>query len=546
MGQRVLWAFRRDPPVKSDEQLIDLARHGDGNAFGELYRRHRKAAVATAYFLLRSRSEADDVVADAFAGVLAALRNGHGPRDNFRTYLLACVRNGCRSRRPGIWSFDGIDDGGDRTPSATFEDPERYVEADTVARAFASLNPRWQQALWLSEVEQRPIGELGEYFNLSPNATAALTRRARDAFATAYLAQHVSSAPNQVCARYSGHLAAYVRDQLTDAQRSEIERHLVECDHCAAAADQLRDMNASLRTLVPVTGTVTGIGTATEVALTGTSIGGMSSGLLGGGLLLKGVAVVLVVAPVLIAQLPVFDRDDGQPRAGAGVVSLAAGPEAAPATVAGEGGEPSGAPSHATSSTVQPGGLSATAVARPRLTPPTAADVGSLPLQVVTPLLQVEDLDSIALQPIIVQVDDLISELAEPLVGVVVRAAVSAFDAVADGRDAAVQAIVAAGVRAMDAAAAIDQQIETSTTSAASTATTPREVPPVPAPAVSVTPITAPVSSVPPVTLPVVSVPATTVPVISVPPMTVPVVSIAPTTVPAPSIPPVTVLDVVG
>ena len=41
-----------------------------------------------------------------------------------------------------------------------FEDPERYVEADTVARAFASLSPRWQQTLWLTEVEQRSSAEV--------------------------------------------------------------------------------------------------------------------------------------------------------------------------------------------------------------------------------------------------------------------------------------------------------------------------------------------------------------------------------------------------
>ena len=46
------------------------------------------------YFLPR-----DDVVADAYAAVLQAMRNGTGPRENFRAYLLACVRNGATLRR---------------------------------------------------------------------------------------------------------------------------------------------------------------------------------------------------------------------------------------------------------------------------------------------------------------------------------------------------------------------------------------------------------------------------------------------------------------
>src|SRR5687768_3399621 len=99
MGERVL-TFRQDMPAASDEYLTARARDGDNSAFGELYRRHRKAAESTAWCILRSKSDADDVVSDAFAGVLSAIKNGRGPRDNFRGYLLACVRNGCRSRRP--------------------------------------------------------------------------------------------------------------------------------------------------------------------------------------------------------------------------------------------------------------------------------------------------------------------------------------------------------------------------------------------------------------------------------------------------------------
>jgi DNA-directed RNA polymerase specialized sigma24 family protein len=123
-------------------------------------------------------------VSDAFAGVLAAIRHGHGPRDNFRSYLLATVRNGCRLRLQRITVAEhGLrPDAGDRP---VFENPERYVEADTVARAFASLSPRWQLTLWLTEVEQRPVAEVAARLDLAPNATAALAHRARQAFATA-------------------------------------------------------------------------------------------------------------------------------------------------------------------------------------------------------------------------------------------------------------------------------------------------------------------------------------------------------------------------
>ena len=248
MSKRPAWPGLRRASGESDDQLIEKVRSGDSSGFDELYRRHRAAAESTARWMLRSRGDVDDVVADAFAGVLAAIRNGNGPRDNFRAYLLAAVRNGCRSRGHRlVAAHSPREDAGD----PMFEDPERYVEADTVARAFASLNPRWQQTLWLTEVEQRSPAEVAARMDLAPNATAALTLRAREAFATAYLAEHVSGSPDEVCERYGPRLAAYVRDQLTDLQRDEIDRHLVECPRCQMAVNELSDVNASLRKLLP-------------------------------------------------------------------------------------------------------------------------------------------------------------------------------------------------------------------------------------------------------------------------------------------------------
>ena len=302
MGDRVLWSFRHDLPGETDEQLTDRGA-GDKSAFGELYRRHRKAAESTAWCLLRSKSDADDVVSDAFTGVLSALRNGRGPRDNFRGYLLACVRNGCRSRRAPTVLVD--QNQLDRWNPA-LEDPEKYVEADTVARAFSSLAPRWQQALWMTEVEQLPATEVSERLELSPNATAALTHRARQAFAEAYLAEHIGATTAKDCLRVAPHLPGYVRNQLREQQLAAVERHLVNCQRCAAAVADLRDVNASLRSLLPVAPQTLGAAAvATEATMTATTVGGgLTLGLPSTGLLVKGLVAVLLVAPVLSTDSP--------------------------------------------------------------------------------------------------------------------------------------------------------------------------------------------------------------------------------------------------
>ena len=176
-----------------------------------------------------------------------------------------------------------------------FEDPERYVEADTVARAFASLSPRWQQTLWLTEVEQRSAAEVAAHLHLAPNATAALTRRAREAFATAYLAEHIDSAPDEACERYAPRLAAYVRAQLTDMQRDDVERHLVECPHCQQAVNDLRDVNSSLRKLVPPA--TLGARRTVDRGHDARHVSGLFSSGLTSGLFLKGATALLIAAP---------------------------------------------------------------------------------------------------------------------------------------------------------------------------------------------------------------------------------------------------------
>ena len=250
MSKRPAWPGLRRASGESDDQLIEKVRSGDS----EWLRRalspppcrcgiHCSMDVALTRRRRRCRG--------------GCLRRGLGgdPQRQRPTGQLPQLSARRRSQRlPVAWPSVGP--AAQRPTRSTpvtpmFEDPERYVEADTVARAFASLNPRWQQTLWLTEVEQRSPAEVAAHMDLAPNATAALTLRAREAFATAYLAEHVSGSPDEVCERYGPRLAAYVRDQLTDLQRDEIDRHLVECPRCQMAVNELSDVNASLRKLLP-------------------------------------------------------------------------------------------------------------------------------------------------------------------------------------------------------------------------------------------------------------------------------------------------------
>jgi RNA polymerase sigma factor (sigma-70 family) len=79
-----------------DGELVELARHGDVDAYTELVTRHRGLAVRVAYVL--AGDDAEDAAQDAFVKAYQAL-DRFRPGAPFRPWLLHIVANEARNRR---------------------------------------------------------------------------------------------------------------------------------------------------------------------------------------------------------------------------------------------------------------------------------------------------------------------------------------------------------------------------------------------------------------------------------------------------------------
>ena len=81
-----------------DDVLVARARRGDTGAFGVLVGRHQRAALRTAFAVMGSESEAEDVTQEAFVKAFRAL-----PRFReglpLRPWLMQIVANEARNRR---------------------------------------------------------------------------------------------------------------------------------------------------------------------------------------------------------------------------------------------------------------------------------------------------------------------------------------------------------------------------------------------------------------------------------------------------------------
>jgi RNA polymerase sigma factor (sigma-70 family) len=238
----------------SDADLITAVRGGDTEAYGVLYERHLHAAKRAASCLANSQAEREDLVADAFTKVLRVLRDGRGPEEEFRAYLLVTMRNAAISGHRGATVSLYADVPETYLPRAGGGDPVlRRWDASIAATAFASLPERWRTVLWHTEVEGESPAEIATLLGMRPNGVAALAYRAREGLRQAYLRAHLREVESRECKATVSKLAGWVRRSVPTPLGHKISRHLSVCADCRARADTLTSVNEELRaSIAPV------------------------------------------------------------------------------------------------------------------------------------------------------------------------------------------------------------------------------------------------------------------------------------------------------
>ncbi len=261
----------------SDAELIAAVQRGDSEAYGTLYERHAGAARTVAGRYLAS-ADADDVVADAFARVLALLQEGRGPTVAFRAYLFTVVRRMCYDLASRRRRDSPVTD--PRSDRGTAEDPAlARFERSVVTHAFKSLPERWQAVLWYTEVEDLPPARIAPLLGLTANGVSALSYRAREGLRQAYLQEHLQSASGTACRSVTALLGGYVRGGVAQREQMMIDEHLITCTACRDVVVELTDVSHGMRTVIAPL--VLGTG---AMGLVGRSLPLAGGGAVGGGL----------------------------------------------------------------------------------------------------------------------------------------------------------------------------------------------------------------------------------------------------------------------
>ncbi len=245
-----------DAPTADDRTILDAVRAGDMDAYGALYGRHIAAVRSLARRVARDRYEADDIVSEVFANSLRAIRNGRGPRDDARAYLLRSVRHTAgklRSRKDSGRSEPVPIDRLDRPAGG-----EVRLRSD-IEIALGHLPDRHRDVLWATCVEGRPATEVAESDGLDVSCVTSLTLRARRALGRSYLLQRTSRPePTDRCSRIRTSMPGSLRNEVSPSTTSAINGHLDECVECREVYDEMAHLDRSMCS-VTVVGLLVGV-----------------------------------------------------------------------------------------------------------------------------------------------------------------------------------------------------------------------------------------------------------------------------------------------
>lgn len=158
-----------DDSAEPERVLIERARHGDSDAFGELVTRYLPRAMAVAFRVVHHREDAEDLVQDAFLAALRHLDDFDTTRPFWPWLSRIIVNRGLDAiasrsiRATAALEEDVLD------PSAdTMADAERDDLREQFRRALVSLPPRRRLVIELFEVEGLSIAEIADALHTAP------------------------------------------------------------------------------------------------------------------------------------------------------------------------------------------------------------------------------------------------------------------------------------------------------------------------------------------------------------------------------------------
>ncbi len=173
--------------MNDESDLIEAALQGETSAFGELVQRYQDRLYSAVVHILGSRSDAEDVVQDAFIQAYVKL-DTFKQNSRFYTWLYRIAFNVSISRRRRRRIEVSVDEGREMTgsepvddcaaPEARLEEEERREQLEV---AMSRLTYEHREIIVLRHMEDFSYEEISEVLEISVGTVRSRLHRARAA-----------------------------------------------------------------------------------------------------------------------------------------------------------------------------------------------------------------------------------------------------------------------------------------------------------------------------------------------------------------------------
>lgn len=219
----------------SDDDLTSRAASGDNDAATTFLLRHHSFLLAMAHRICNGAISADDLLAEALAGLVARWRETGTPATSVLAYLIRSMRNRIideyRSPRSRVTPLHPTEDLPDDTHSGMHL-AELDREFTLVRKALNRLPADQRSALLAVVVEGRKARDLEEELGRPASAIHSLTRRSTLALRRATLIEMLEEDAPEECRRQARWLPRQVPDNPDDAADSRGMDHIRDCARC--------------------------------------------------------------------------------------------------------------------------------------------------------------------------------------------------------------------------------------------------------------------------------------------------------------------------
>jgi RNA polymerase sigma-70 factor, ECF subfamily len=174
-----------------EQELIAKVQRGERELFYELVRPYERRIYAAALAILRNEEDAEDTAQEAMLKAFANIGKFRAEA-RFSTWLIQITVNEAlmRRRRGRTVVMEGIDDRREEESGYTPRDfadwreiPSEVLERKEVrqrlAKALASLDPKYREVFFLRDMEQLNIQETSEALGISVASVKTRLLRAR-------------------------------------------------------------------------------------------------------------------------------------------------------------------------------------------------------------------------------------------------------------------------------------------------------------------------------------------------------------------------------